>query len=150
MYALSTPTTVLPWIFLNILNYHIIYHSLSLYLSITVSSSISICQSINQPLPLPKYQYIITADPGGSIGLVIISLFFIYCNIFIIALFIIITLIYYYFYFFVFHLLLYIFYKCLPMYLFLLFFSLFLSKAEGQRHTWVVVLVVCGRRPKTY
>ena len=47
--------------FLNILN-------LSIYPSIYLSSSIFFCQSINQPLPFPKYQYIIAADPGAGIG----------------------------------------------------------------------------------
>ena len=56
IYALSTSTTVLPPFF-NILN---------------LSSSIFICHSINQPLPFLKYQYIIAADPGAGIGLVII------------------------------------------------------------------------------
>ena len=36
--------------------------------SIYPSSSIFICQSINQPLPFPKYQYIIAADPGAGIS----------------------------------------------------------------------------------
>ena len=57
IYALSTSTTVLPPIFLNILN-----------LSIYPSSSIFFCQSINRPIPLPKYQYIIAADPGAGIS----------------------------------------------------------------------------------
>ena len=61
--------------FLNFLNYHCIYLSLSIYLSIYISinpfSSIFICQSINSPSPFPKYQYIIAADPGAGIGLVL-------------------------------------------------------------------------------
>ena len=61
IYALSTSTTVLPPIFLYILN-------LSIYQSINPSSSIFFCQSINRPLPFPKYQYINTADPGDGIG----------------------------------------------------------------------------------
>ena len=40
------------------------------YLSINPSSSIFFCQSINQPLPFPKYQFIIAADQGAGIGLV--------------------------------------------------------------------------------
>ena len=64
--------------FLNILNYHLIYHSnpshhfIYLTLSIYLPSSISICQSINRPLPFPKYKYMIAADPGASIGLVLL------------------------------------------------------------------------------
>ena len=57
IYALSTFATMLPPIFLNILNYH---SNLSLNLSIhlfiyysTLYLSIFICQSINQPLPFP-------------------------------------------------------------------------------------------------
>ena len=50
IYALSTSPTMLPPIYL--------------------SSSIFICQSINRPLPFPKNQYIIAADPGPGIGLV--------------------------------------------------------------------------------
>ena len=42
-----------------------------LYHYIFPSSSIFICQSINQPLPFPKYQDIIAADPGTGIGLVL-------------------------------------------------------------------------------
>ena len=53
IYALSTSTTMLPPIFFK---------------SIYLSSSIFICHSINQPLPFPKYQYIIAADPGAGIG----------------------------------------------------------------------------------
>ena len=83
--ALSTPTTMLPPIFLNILNYHLIYHSIYLsiyhsmyillYLCIKLSiyhsiypclclsiNPLSICQSINQ--------YSITADLGAGICLV--------------------------------------------------------------------------------
>ena len=42
------------------------------FLSIlNLSISIFICRSINQPLPFPKCQYIIAADPGASIGLVL-------------------------------------------------------------------------------
>ena len=52
----------------------ILYFYLSIYLSIHLSnnqsSSIFFCQSINWPLPFPKYQYIIAADPGAGIGLV--------------------------------------------------------------------------------
>ena len=69
IYALSTSTTVLPPIFLNIFNlstYLPTYRSI--YLSINPSSSIIFCQSINRPHPFPKYQYIISADPGASIG----------------------------------------------------------------------------------
>ena len=40
----------------------------SIYLSINPSSSIFFCQSINRPLPFPKYQYLIAADPGAGIG----------------------------------------------------------------------------------
>ena len=46
------------------------FHS-TLYLSHYISSSISICQSINRPLPFPKFQYIIAAEPGASISLVL-------------------------------------------------------------------------------
>ena len=41
-----------------------------IYLFINPSSSIFFCQSFNWPLLFPKYQYIIAADPGASIGLV--------------------------------------------------------------------------------
>ena len=41
-----------------------------LSLSTYPSSSIFICQSINRPLPFPKYQSIIAADRGAGIGLV--------------------------------------------------------------------------------
>ena len=76
IYALSNSTTVVPPIVLNILNYH---SNLSLYLSITLffylsiylSSSIYICQSINWPLPLPKFQYIIASDSGAGIAVLL-------------------------------------------------------------------------------
>ena len=51
----------------------------SIYLSITLSifhSTLStsihlaVFLSINRPLPYPKYQYIIAADPGAGIGFV--------------------------------------------------------------------------------
>ena len=71
IYALSTSTTMLPPFFkyCKLSLYLSIYHS-TLYLSINPSSSIFICQSINRPLPFPKNQYIIAADPGPGIGLV--------------------------------------------------------------------------------
>ena len=43
--------------------------------SIHPSSSIFICQSINQPLPFPKYQYIVAADPGAGVGLLFLLSF---------------------------------------------------------------------------
>ena len=61
LYALSTSTTVLPPICLNILN-------LLICLSINPFSSIFFCQTINRPLPFPKYQYIIAADRGAGSG----------------------------------------------------------------------------------
>ena len=60
IYALSTSTTMLPPIFYKY------------FKSINPSSSIFFCQSINRPLPFPKYRYIIAADPGAGIGLVLI------------------------------------------------------------------------------
>ena len=71
IYALSTSTTLLPQFFISFYpSIHISITLHSIFLSINRSSSIFICQSINWPLPFPKYQYIIAADPGDGIGLV--------------------------------------------------------------------------------
>ena len=43
---------------------------LSLYLSTYPSIYLAVFLSINWPLPFPKFQYIIAADPGAGIGLV--------------------------------------------------------------------------------
>ena len=59
IYALSSSTTVLPPIFLNISNVptHLPTHPAVFFLSIYQSTS-----------SIPKYQYIIAADPGAGIG----------------------------------------------------------------------------------
>ena len=73
IYALSTSTTVLPLIFLNILNYHSIYLFIhpSIFHFIYISIHLAVFLSINQPLSLTKYQYIIAADSGAGIGLAV-------------------------------------------------------------------------------
>ena len=73
IYALSTSTTVLPLIFLNILNYHSIYLFIhpSIFHFIYISIHLAVFLSINRPLPFTKYQYIIAADSGAGIGLAV-------------------------------------------------------------------------------
>ena len=56
---------------LCLINFH--HHATPNFLKkikLSLSSSIFICQSINRPLPFPKYQSIIAADRGAGIGLV--------------------------------------------------------------------------------
>ena len=69
------------WIFVWSMPYQLPPPCYPHFLSIlNLSISIFICRSINQPLPFPKCQYRIAADPGASIGLsFIINVYFWVC-----------------------------------------------------------------------
>ena len=82
IYALSTSTNLLPLHFSHSLSHLHTYLPLHTLLPMStyqhIPAYVNIPSSTYLPLPIPKYRYIIAADPGTGIGLVVFLRLFVW------------------------------------------------------------------------